>query len=243
MRLIMVGCEYAGKTTLANAICAWAERSMGGRFKFHDHFTIPNPELGPEASEQFLTLNPQIKEQYQRFILSHHLEHSFYAGHDHNLVGFHIEEAVYAPLYYGYGGKDSGAPMRSPEGQRSYWARFMEKQLLEIEPETTLVLVTASPEVIARRMKENPHQYQVVQEKDIEYVLQRFKEEFLGSLIWRRLALDTSTRSVEETLAEFLQRVEPYLTDVDRQRLLSHQALKGHFLEGDLEIDLNESLV
>ena len=243
MRLIMVGCEYAGKTTLADALCEWAERTLGGRFKFHDHFTIPNPELGPEAAKEFLTLHPQIKEQYQRFIMSHHLESSFYANHDHNMVGFHIEEAVYAPLYYGYGGKDSGAPMRSPEGQRSYWARFIEKQLLEIDPETTLILVHASPEVIARRMKESPHEYQVVEEGDIEHVLERFKEEFLGSLIWRRVSIDTSTRTVEESLAELLQRIEPYLTDADRQRILSHRVLKEHFLGGDLEIDMHDSLV
>ena len=243
MRIVMVGCEYAGKTTLADAISEWAESNMGGRFKFHDHFTIPNTELSPESAEQFKTLTPQIKEQYQRYIMSHHLEASFYASPDHNLVGFHIEEAVYAPLYYGYGGVDSGATMRSPEGQRSYWARFIDRQLLLMAPETALVLVKASPEVIARRMNENPHKHQVVQEKDIEYVLQRFQQEFLGSLIWRRLVIDTSTRTVEESLAEFLQRFEPYLTDVDRQRILSHQVMREHFLAGGIEIDLHESLV
>ena len=62
-------------------------------------------------------------------------------------------------------------------------------------------------------------------------------------MIWRRLAIDTSTRTVEESLAEFLQRFEPYLTDVDRQRIVSHQVMREHFLAGGIEIDLHESMV
>ena len=30
MRLILVGCEYVGKTTLANEIVNWIDRTMGG---------------------------------------------------------------------------------------------------------------------------------------------------------------------------------------------------------------------
>jgi hypothetical protein len=45
VRLILVGCEYAGKTTLGNEITAWLGRTMGGRRTFHDLFTVPSPEL------------------------------------------------------------------------------------------------------------------------------------------------------------------------------------------------------
>ena len=47
MRLILVGCEYAGKTTLANHIAGWIERTLGppipqGMPPFHDHFAFPD---------------------------------------------------------------------------------------------------------------------------------------------------------------------------------------------------------
>ena len=40
MKLILVGCEYAGKTTLANEIVKWIDKTLGGARGFHDHFTI-----------------------------------------------------------------------------------------------------------------------------------------------------------------------------------------------------------
>ncbi len=226
MRLTIVGCEYAGKTTLANEIVEWTGRTMGGGRPFHDHFTIPNPELSPEAQEQFLTLHPQIKEMYQRFIFSHHLSPLFLKGPDHNMTGFHIEEAVYAPLYYGYGGKNSGAPYRSPDGERTRLARRLDKEILDAAPDTVLILVKAAPDVIARRMKENPHKYQIVREEDIEYVLKRFEEEFGWSLMPKKLVLDTTHATLEETLAEFVEQIEPHLTVADRTRIIAHQILK-----------------
>ena len=226
MRLIIVGCEYAGKTTLANEIVRWTGRTMGGGRTFHDHFTIPNPEMTPESQEEFLAVNPQIKEMYQRFMMAHHLSSEFYNGPDHNMVGFHIEEAVYAPLYYGYGGSDSGAGGRSPEGQRTKWARRLDKEILDRAPDTVLVLMRAAPDVIAKRMRENPHKHGVVQEKDIEHVLQRFEEEYSLSLITRRLELDTSSVTIGETLEEFVDKIEPYLVEADRLRILTHSALR-----------------
>ena len=71
-------------------------------------------------------------------------------------------------------------------------------------------------------MKENPHTHQVVQEKDIEYVLQRFEEEFEASLIQKRIVLDTTTATVEETLAEFVEKYEPFHTNADLLRLRQH---------------------
>ena len=43
-------------------------------------------------------LHPQALEMFQRFSLTYHLGESFYSNPDHNLMGFVIEEAVYAPL-------------------------------------------------------------------------------------------------------------------------------------------------
>ena len=43
MRLVLVGCEYTGKTTLAAEVGRWLESSMGGHGGGgHDHFTIPS---------------------------------------------------------------------------------------------------------------------------------------------------------------------------------------------------------
>ena len=224
MNLIFVGCEYTGKSTLAAEVMKWAEDTVGGTSHFHDHFSVPSIELTPEAQESLLTLHPQALEMLQRFMIEYHLSEGFYSNPDHNLMGLVIEEAVYAPLYYGYGGKDSRAPFRSPEGQRTEMARRLEERILERAPSTVLVLFRATPEVIANRMNENPHTHQIVGEKDIEYVLKRFEEEFEASLIQRRIVLDTTSATVAETLAEFVEKYEPYHTDADRARIREHQS-------------------
>ena len=48
MRLIVIGCEYTGKTTLAARILQWIETNMGHPLcGWHDHFVLPFAE-GPE---------------------------------------------------------------------------------------------------------------------------------------------------------------------------------------------------
>jgi thymidylate kinase len=217
MRLILVGCEYAGKTTLAHNIVKWIEHTMGSSRTFHDHFTVPCPELGDEEQKQILAMTPKLKEMFQRYMIEYHLHPAFYSDPDHNLVGFHIEEAVYAPLYYGYGRKGEYA-------ERTSFARAVEEEIMRRAPDTVLILLKASPDVIARRMGEHPHPFGLVQEKDIEYVLQRFEEEFRWSLIRRQFVLDTTTATVEETLTEFVAKIRPLLSDSDRLRMLTHRA-------------------
>ena len=51
----------------------------------------------------------------------------------------------------------------------------------------------------------------LVQEKDIERVLARFEEEYDKSLIRNKFALDTSTATIDETLAEFAREIKPHL--------------------------------
>ena len=241
MNIILIGCEFTGKTTLAAEIVEWSEETMGFSSHFHDHFTIPSTELSPEAAASYKAVHPQVKEMFQRFLISYHLSEGFNSQPDHNLMGLHIEEAVYAPLYYGYGGPDSGSPIRSPEGQRTEMARHMEEEILERAPHTVLVLMKATPEVIRARATENTHpdpetvkrQYRskpfgeptrgVVRDEDVEHVLARFKEEFEASLIRNKLVLDTSSAIVEETLAEFVEKVTPMLSDADRERMAQHK--------------------
>ena len=237
MNIILVGCEFAGKTTLADLIVEWCEHNLGGSSHFHDHFTIPSSELTGQASEEYKVAHPEIKEMLQRFMISYHVSESFYGNPDHNLMGAHIEEAVYAPLYYGYGGKDSGASSRSPEGQRSEMARDIEKEVLERAPECVLILVEATPEVIRERMRASivpdgetvaaqrrskpfgEPTRGVVREEDVEMVLDRFREEFAASVIRNKMVLDTTSASPEETLAEFVKEMELFLTGADRQRM------------------------
>jgi len=225
MNIYLIGCEYVGKTTLAGEIVKWAELHMGGTRHFHDHFTIPSSELSPEAAESYRQAHPQLKEMMQRYLLSYHISPEMYAGHrDANLMGHAIEEAVYAPLYYGYGGKDSQAPFRSPEGQRTQMARAMEERMLERAPHTVLVLLRAEPDVIRQRMRESPDTEEgeptrgVVEEEDVEHVLVRFEQEFEWSLIKNKIILDTTAASVPATLSEFLEKLTPHLTEADVHR-------------------------
>ena len=231
MNIILVGCEFCGKTTLASEIEEWSEHTLGGSSHFHDHFTIPSTELMGEAAEEYRNAHPQIKEMFQRFMMAYHISPLFYGHPSHNLMGLHIEEAVYAPLYYGYGGKDSRAPGRSPEGQRTKLARQMEEEILERAPETVLVLMKASSDVIKRRMRTSPSPKRelgeptrgVVREHDVEFVLKRFEEEFEASLLKNKIVLDTTTTTVKETLEEFVEKVQSFLTESDRGRMSEQQ--------------------
>ncbi len=231
MNVYLVGCEYAGKTTLAREILKWGEKAMGGIRHFHDHFTIPSSELESEAGEALKNAPPQLKEMFQRYILEYHISPGMLdvsRSPDANLMGHAIEEAVYAPLYYGYGGKNSGAPRRAPEGSRTVVARSMEKKILEYAPSMVLVLMKASPEIIQKRMEAHPETKHgeptrgVVRKEDIEHVLLRFQEEYEWSLIQNKFILDTTSASVEETFSEFLEKHDPYTTEADRLRIQGH---------------------
>ena len=103
MRVIVVGCEYSGVTTLIEGIMDWGhERDINHHLD--DHFTIPDRQhLAPEDRETMVHLSPALKERFQRMQLVYHIRllHRL----DHILLGgFHIEEAIYGPLYYYPGG-------------------------------------------------------------------------------------------------------------------------------------------
>ena len=217
MKLVLAGCEYSGKTTLVAKIQQWISDTMGGQPGVHDHFTVPNlahRELTDDEVQQVLALSPELKEEFLRYIISYHLSPTFMNSPDHLLVGFHIEEAVYAPMYWEYGQKGEYA-------ERSMVARSVEKDLLAAAPETVLVLLTASPEVIRRRMKESPHRHQIMKDADVERSLELFDEQYVDTLIRQKMTLDTSTATVAQTLNEFVQGVDPFLTDSDRLRMLT----------------------
>ena len=224
MRLLMTGCEYAGVTTLTMAIKEWAEAAMGGEIgDGHDHFKVPHlahGELTAEEQDQVLALSPHLKEIFQRYNMEYHMQPSFFDAQHHVLIGMHIDDAVYAPIYYGYGAPGEYAA-------RSDFARHMEERLVGFAPDFIHVLVTASPEVIAARMDKDPHQNPVVPERDIPLVLRRFEEEFDASTIRNKITIDTNSATVEESLAEFVEKVEPFLNDRDRTAMLVIKAQKA----------------
>ena len=225
MKLILAGCEYAGTTTLANAINDWTEQVMGNRIRnIHDHFKIPqtighsDPDYANEEEQrQYLALSPKIMETAQRHNLYYHSPSESSSNEDRLVIGHHIDEAVYAPLYFGYG-------RTGENGDREVIAWQIEHKIKKFEPELVLILVKASPEVIARRMKEGAHPNAVVQEKDIELVLRRFQEEFGRSWVRSKFELDTSTATVDETITEFEAKMEPHFTRYDQIRILSNNA-------------------
>ena len=227
MQLIITGCEYVGKTTLAERVSQWIADTMGSSRSFHDHFTLPSPEVRDQDGELFMQMSPDFKERFQRYMIEYHLIPSFLTDNDHMLTGFHIEEAVFAPLYYGYGGEGQYAA-------RSPFARSIEKRIMEIAPEMVLVLLRASPEAIMNRMKENPRPRDqagrrdgILQEKDVEYALEQFDQEFSSSLIRRKFQIDNTDLTPEETLQQFVDNIKKHLSSKDQLRITTHQALSA----------------
>ena len=112
-----------------------------------------------------MELGPPLKEMFTRYQFAYHLSPQLYRDSDHILLGFHIEEAVYAPLYYGYG-------KAGEYGDRESMARGIEKEIIEQGPDTVIIHVKATADEIRRRMREAPHERGVIQEKDIEHILE-----------------------------------------------------------------------
>ncbi len=218
MRLFLIGCEYSGTTTLAHAINEWTKETMDKEFTLiHDHFKLPDtkphgPELTEEEIAQFDALSPRLTEVIMRHNLYYHTPATPSSGEDFLGIGIHIEEGIYGPLYYGYGGPGE-------LGDRQTIAKGLEQRILNYAPETVLILVKASPEVIAKRMKENPHKYPVVPEQDIPDVLQKFEEAYQNSSIKHKITLDTSTATIDETVAEFVEKIRPHLTEAELMKL------------------------
>ena len=120
MYLILIGCEYAGTTTLAHAINEWAQESLGTEFKLiHDHYKLPDtkphgPELTPEDIAAFQQLSPRLTEVIQRHNLYYHTPWASGSNENFMGIGLYFEELVYATKYYGYGGRGQDGARRDP---------------------------------------------------------------------------------------------------------------------------------
>ena len=228
MRLILVGSEYAGKTTLVQEIVKWRNEVMGpptplGIVEFHDHFTLPWvghwDEIAEKDLKAFMELGPELKEMFQRYQFSYHMSDELYRDTDHILVGFHFEESVYAPLYYGYGAAGE-------YGDREPMARSVEREIMEKAPDTVIVYLKATPEVIKERIRANPHDRGYLKEEDVDETLPKFDWHMRHSILRNRMTLDTSEATVEETMKEFVKNIAPYLSDADRLRIQTQRALQ-----------------
>jgi len=207
MRLVLIGTEYVGKTALVDALYAWGE-SKGIHFHLDDHFTIPDAYfLSPEDRAAMLGMPPTIKERFQRFQIHYHI-HVAKDYADCLLAGFHIEEVVYGGRYY-YPGRA--------------WPPYARKVESELPSDTILLLLTAFPDVIRRRMETAPHDYPVVKPNDVEEVSKHFQAEYAASWISNKLTIDTSDLTPQQLFDTFMKRVVPFLSVHD---LLRWQATK-----------------
>ena len=227
MRLVIVGCEYSGTTTLAHAINDWATETMGVGFRLiHDHFKQPDtnphgPALTEDELAQFQALSARHREVMQRQNLYYHTSYTANSESKETslVVGLHIDETIYGPLYFGYGGAGQ-------IGDRHVIAKHIEQRIVQYTPETVLVHVKARSDIILQRMTQDPHARAVLRETDVEHVLARFEEEVRGSLLMNKITLDTSDATVAETVADFERKVHPFLTQEDLARILVNRSLK-----------------
>ena len=197
MRVVAVGCEYSGVSTLIDRVDSWG-KARGINHHLDDHFTIPDAfHLDDEEQRAMLEMLPAIKERFQRFQIVYHVR--LLHRYQHILMGgFHIEEAVYGPRYY-YPG--------------------MGQEIRQYEPDmpddVLLVHLHARPEVIRQRMESASHPHQLVPAGDVEEVLEQFQQEVARTWIRRSFAIDTSDLTPDQLLEDFLVRSIPHLNPSD----------------------------
>ena len=208
MRLVLIGTEYTGKTTLCQGLMDWGHEN-GIHHHLDDHFSIPDCQmLKSEEDQKIMTGLPDVlKERFQRFQIAYHVR--LINKYEHILLGgFHIEESVFGPKYY-Y--PSIGRLVESS----SAWEAGMPE-------DTVLVHLTADKKVIAERMKADPHFYQVVPESDIEEMQAAFMDEYRKTWIMRKLTIDTTELSGDGLLETFLKESIPHL---DTRDLLIRQGI------------------
>jgi hypothetical protein len=203
VRLIVIGCEYAGKTTLIDALMAWGDQH-GIHHHLDDHFSIPDSFFLNDADQKaMMGMPPAIKERFQRFQIYYHIDVlANYA--DCLLGGFHIEEAIYGRRYY------------YPENV--FPIPYLRKIESHLPADTILLQLKATPDVIRRRMTAAPHPYPIVKPGDVEAVTAEFEHEYGQSWLERKFIIDTSTLSPDQLFSTFMQRVTPFLDTRDLLR-------------------------
>ena len=224
MRLILAGCEYSGTTTLSQSIDDWMQENMGCRFSLiHDHWKIPHTSGHPDDTTEdeqnwLLNATPKIMEMHQRHSIYYHIQPATWEMPDWMAIGLHIDDSVYGPMYFGYGLPDT-------RHDRRIDMHRMERSMLRFAQDLVLVNVTASPNTIRERMETSPHPNQIVKKDEVEKVMSKFDELVNWSLIPNKITVDTTSKTKDESLQEFMKFIRPFLSDTDRSRIAAHKAL------------------
>ena len=215
MRVIVVGCEYTGVTTLIEGLNAWG-LERGIQHHLDDHFTIPDAyHLSAEEQQGMLDMLPAIKERFQRFQIAYHVR--LINKYKHVLMGgFYIEEMVYGPRYY-YPGKNVRRV-----GDRMLPAIDHHECEPDLPKDTIVVHLHAEPNVIRARMESGPHPHQLVPPGDVEDVLVEFAHEFQTCSLKGKFAIDTSDLTPQQLFGEYMRLSIPHLNAEDgNTRLLT----------------------
>jgi len=231
MKLIIIGCEYTGTTTLSKNLFEWSQKNMTeGISIIHDHWKIPDTwghphsksklkGMTPEEQTQVMNLSPRLLENMQRQSLYYHMPRK--DNNHYIVVGHYIEDGIYAPIYFNYG---IDGPF---DVNRSVIMKEVEKEILEICPEIVLVLLTTSIDEIVSRMQKKPHKSNVITKKDISQISKRFLEEFEKSNISNKIKIDTSKKTEHETFNEFLEKYLEFMGDHDKLSILLKKQMKN----------------
>ena len=208
MRCVFAGIEYAGKSTLINLLTEYY-RHRKLAVHVDDHFTIPDSTLSAESRAAYVDFPDDVKERMQRMQIQYHVE--VIKNYPNTLIaGWHIEEAVYTTVY---GGDPESSYYQNYHyrAQRGYETQVMEARL----PDVVLIHVTASDDAIKARMKDDPHEYQIIKAEDIPRLKRLFDEEIDKSLFTqkgRKIVLDTTDKTPSESLDALLLLSEPLIT-------------------------------
>jgi len=227
MKVILAGIEYVGSTTISRMLSDWKLKNMGEPFFMglvHDHSKLPHTSGHPddttlEEQEQILNLSPKLKEMYHRYGMYYHIHH--YVQEDDLSVGFHIEEAVYARRYYGYG-------LDGEQFDRNNVFVGIENRIKQITTDPIITVhMVASPDIIESRMfalKDHPeHTNSPLQVEDIEDVMADYQYFISKSDIGPVVKVDTSIDSPEDTLEKVVTLLDPYFTKTDLERIENHK--------------------
>jgi hypothetical protein len=68
-------------------------------------------------------------------------------------------------------------------------------------------------------MRRGVRSWDILKERDVSMVLDRFREECDSSLLHSKLTLDTTSSTAEETLRRFQKQMSPFLSQTDRRRM------------------------
>ena len=223
MKIILVGIEYVGTTTIAKMLKDWKLKYTGSPFYdglMHDHMKIPHTSGHPddttlEEQEQILNLSPKLMEMYHRYHMYYHLHHYF--QRDDLTVGFHIEESILARRYLGYGLDGEAFDRENIVFER------IENRIKQITSDPIIIVhMAADVSVIEERMaslRNTPeHTNSPLLKDDIGIVLKDYEHYVNKSDIGPKVQVDTSIDTPEQTLEKIVDLIKPFISHEDMKK-------------------------